>query len=365
MTSLIKDTTHWRKRAEETQVDALTAEVNRLTGEVNDLTDRNNKLTGEINSLTGEINNLTGEINNLTGEINNLTGEINNLTKMRNIVGGQIEPAGPARRGSPAQPTGPRRQRRARFLIVSNMRSGSTWLETALGALPDVATDYEIKWGVDYEPSAAHLLIDEASPTVAQLLAALETDAPVTGSKLVFEPADLHRSEFFKLRAKIGADVRIVHLIRSFREIFLSRRRGFFHRASADVPSKIGAHLKAAILAADADQAAQPSEARQVPPVNCYEELKVYLQNDVWAQQLGEAGLPYLRVGYSEISGKMTEIARFVGSEAMADAVADALSHPAVVKLSPIAPDRLVSNMAELEPLFEHFEVLRQHLLGG
>jgi LPS sulfotransferase NodH len=328
--------------------------------------DRNKALTAQVNALSAEVNRLTGEVNDLTDRNNKLTGEINNLTRMRNIVGGQIEARTAAGSGSPAHPTGSRRQRRASFLIVSNMRSGSTWLETALGALPDVATDYEIKWGVAYEPSAAHLLIDEASPTVAQLLAALETDAPVTGSKLMFEPDDLHRSEFFKLRAKIGADVRIVHLIRSFREIFLSRRRGFFHRANTtDVPRKIGAHLKAAILAADFGQAAQPSEARPVPPIDCYEELKVYLQNDVWVRQLSEAGLPYLRVGYGEIAGKMTEIARFVGSEATADAVGDAMSHPAVLKLPPIAPDRLVSNMAEIDPLFEHFEGLRQHLVRG
>jgi LPS sulfotransferase NodH len=328
--------------------------------------DRNKALTTRVNALTADVNRLTGEVNDLTDRNNKLTGEINNLTEMRNIVGGQIEARTAARRGSPEQqPAGPRRHRRASFLIVSNMRSGSTWLETALGALPDVATDYEIKWAIAYEPSAAHLVIDEASPTVAQLLAALESDAPVTGSKLMFESDDLHRSEFFKLRAKIGADVRIVHLIRSFREIFLSRRRGFFHRANIDVPPKIGAHLKAAIRAADFGQAGSPSEARPVAPVDCYEEMKVYLRNDVWVRQFGEAGLPYFRVEYDEITGKMTEIARFVGSEATPDAVADALSHPAVLKLPPIAPDRLVSNMAELDPLFEHFEGLRQHLIGS
>jgi hypothetical protein len=37
------------------------------------------------------------------------------------------------------------------FLIVSNMRGSSTWLQTMLVQLHDVVTDYELKWKLQYE----------------------------------------------------------------------------------------------------------------------------------------------------------------------------------------------------------------------
>jgi hypothetical protein len=51
--------------------------------------------------------------------------------------------------------------RRSKFLIVSNMRSGSTWLETAFGALSDVFTDFESECGVSYKPSIGHYVLTD------------------------------------------------------------------------------------------------------------------------------------------------------------------------------------------------------------
>ena len=77
--------------------------------------------------------------------------------------------------------------RRSKFLIVSNMRSGSTWLETALGALPDVFTDFEFKCDVTYQPSAVHYVLTEQTPQVTDVLEGMASTAPVTGSKFVFD----------------------------------------------------------------------------------------------------------------------------------------------------------------------------------
>jgi hypothetical protein len=38
------------------------------------------------------------------------------------------------------------------------MRTGSTWLETLLGALPDVVT--ELKWRPRYAPLAVHRVVE-------------------------------------------------------------------------------------------------------------------------------------------------------------------------------------------------------------
>jgi hypothetical protein len=69
---------------------------------------------------------------------------------------------------------------------MSNMRSGSTWLITTLGTLPDSATEYEVKWKVDYQPQPIHCVLNENSPTVAEIFDGFNHQAPIVGSKFVF-----------------------------------------------------------------------------------------------------------------------------------------------------------------------------------
>ena len=371
----------------------LTGERNELTGLVNALSNQVNALTGERNELTGLVNALTNQVNTLTGERNRLTGLVNELTGSCNALGSQIEaltnrnnaltaqisslakmehdPAGLQARRTGITPRlkpharlGAERQlRKAKFLIISNMRSGSTWLQTMLGALPDVATDYELKWGATYQASAAHYILNDSSPTVSEILERMDSDAPITGTKFTFDPIELTRLDFLSFHEKIGCDVRIIHLTRRFRDMFLSRRRGFYHQLDESGSTDVGRHIKAAVIDADVGKAAALSEPTSVSPVSCYEELKVYLQHDAWITLLREAGLPYLQVDYDNIADELPEITSFVGSTTPPERVNSVIAHPPVIKLPAIDGSRLIENLVELEPLFAHFEVLRELLL--
>ena len=83
------------------------------------------------------------------------------------------------------------RGHRSKFLLVSNMRCGSTWLTATLGALPDAVTDYEIKWKVNYPPHEIYYVLDEASPKISEFLDSLDPKSPISGSKFVFDPVEL------------------------------------------------------------------------------------------------------------------------------------------------------------------------------
>jgi hypothetical protein len=54
---------------------------------------------------------------------------------------------------------------------------------------------------------------------------------------------------------------------------------------------------------------------------------------------------------------------RFAGSGAPPAAVADALARPAVAKLPDFAGEEVIANLAELEPLFDAFAILRETLV--
>ena len=368
------------------QVNALTGQVNELTGQVNELTRERNDLVGRVNEVTGDHNELTREHNELTRQRNDLVGRVNSLTGERNGLVGQMAahhqrlqvlqrqlhasnapatpmPADAARGQHAATPAslGQPKPRRAKFLIVSNMRCGSTWLQTLLGSLDDVATDYEMKWAALYQAGPGHIMLDENSMPIGDILARFERDAPVVGSKLVLDPVELTRMDFDALRSKLSPDVRIIHLLRGYRDLFLSRRRGAYH--SLGTAAKVGAHIKEAIVKADVVRCGIPSIAVQVSPLECFEELKTYLQIDGMLAKLQVDERPYLRIGYGEIDARLPEIAGFIDSTVQPAAIAHALRNPPVEKLPPVAPERLVANIAELDPIFTQFDGLRSMIL--
>jgi hypothetical protein len=254
-------------------------------------------------------------------------------------------------------------QRRAKFLLMSNMRTGSTWLTTTLGALPDTVTDYEIKWKVEYPPQEVHYVLDEHSPSVSEILDGLAGDAPIAGSKFVFDPVDMTRLEFLKLKPKLLGDLRIVHLVRRYRDIFLSGRRGIFHHFNDASPWRVGDHLRSA-FGARPERLDRPAPPTHVSRSACYEQLRIYLQNDVLAASLSEAGVPYMLIGYENLPRRISEVVKFIGSSASPEVVSAVFTAPVTFKLPELPAAQVVANIAELDFLFEEFERLRAFLMG-
>jgi LPS sulfotransferase NodH len=251
-----------------------------------------------------------------------------------------------------------------KFLLMSNMRSGSTWLITTLGTLPDTVTEYEVKWKVDYQPQPIHCVLDENSPTVSEIFDGFDQQAPIIGSKFVFDLVDLSRAEFMKLRDKLRGDLRIIHLVRRYRDVFLSRHRGFFHQLNETASWRISDHLRGAIEAARPRKLEEPNEPGLVSRAQCYEELKIYLQNDVWASLVREIGVPYLLVSYERLHERLADIVKFIGSEATPELISQLVKTSVTVKLPQVPAEQTVGNIAELDALFEHFEQMRLYLLG-
>ena len=369
-------------------VNTVIAERNDLIEKVNALIRERNELTGQVNNLTGERNDLVGRVNALTADHAELTGKVHALNAERYQFIARIQAASFAaksasfaeyqpRNGAPVDPASPAGSaistsspatrtvatRKAKFLIVSNMRSGSTFLETLLGSLPDVYTDFEVKWLTPYTPAPTHYVIDKNGKAVSDFLAGLENNSPIVGSKLVFDEYCMTPAEFKYYWDRIGADVRIVHLTRNYREVFLSRHRGFFHKLNKGLEHSIGPHLKEAIINADIRLHSIQSP-RRINPVDCYHWLSSYLLNDAQIHAAREPEREYLLVDYSDIHRRISEIVDFIGSRATKKLIERSVSAPPTLKLPPINPMEVVSNIDELELYFEHFENLRGHLLG-
>ena len=352
------------------QVNALTEERNALVGQMNVLTEERNLLAGQVNVLTEERNALVGSVNELTGERNSLRSEIGvPIAADATIMHGVRATAGPAAPqcaadaiAAPADAVG--KPRRAKFLILANMRTGSTWLEALLGALPDVATEYEFKWQPRYMPLPSHIPLDPGSSQIGQILEEFQNEAPVVGSKLILDLDYISRAGFSSLCAKLDPEIRIIHLVRDLSAIFLSRRRGVYHRLNRGSEARLAPLLKAAILDADIDGGAIDPSPQEVAPLDCYEELCVYVRNDARIAQLSRTRRHYLLIDYRDIAERMTEIAGFAGSEAAPEIIAAVLANPPTAKLPVVRPECVVSNYTELLPLFEHFAAVRRRVFG-
>lgn len=357
--------------------DRLVNELNRLVGERNMLVGERNVLVGDVNRLTGERNELVGERNALVGERNELVGERNALTQRlaevqnahnEQILEDDIQGSGPPLRGlakgtDDARWPEPDRTASAssHFVIFSNMRSGSTYLQAALGSLPDVGVDFELKWGLAGVPSPVHIVLDSDPRSIREVLATVGPDmANVRGSKFVYDFRRLSRSEFRSLAGRL-AGTRIIHLSRNYGDVLLSSQRGFFHLAGDSDLEQLGENLRSAIDAArpSPEQAIEPAH---VKPDDCFRKLLVFLHNDLQMKSLA-ADFPYVRVDYSDLSERIPDLCRFVGSSAADEDITRVVISPAVLKLPSVPPESVISNVKELQPLFDAFETLRQSLV--
>src|SRR5262249_1984267 len=149
-----------------------------------------------------------------------------------------------------------------------------------------------------------------------------ESDIPVVGSKLVLDLDYISPTDFTGLAAKLSPEIRIIHLTRDLRSIFLSRRRGAYHRLNRNRAIRVSKRLKAAIKEADVDKPEVQPWAQRVATPDCYDELAIYVRNDARFAQLARTHRHYLRVDYGEIAKRWIEIARFAGSEAEPDVTA-------------------------------------------
>lgn len=229
---------------------------------------------------------------------------------------------------------------RARFLIVSNARAGSTWLEMMLGCLPDVAADNEFKWRPKYVPQPVHVVIPDGQFRCADALDRIAPDFPVVGSKLVLDPVEHAPDEYRALGRTIGPEIRVVHLSRSLTEVYYSWCRGVYHvvdkprlyhvleknRCDHGTPGRPPREtLKDIESCSDSATGYPNAGGRWVNPADCERDVKVLLAHEQWMAEFARSHPRSVRVDYADIPVAFPAIARHVGSRATGAEIADAL----------------------------------------
>ncbi|HUR53428.1 MAG TPA: hypothetical protein VMZ71_04830, partial [Gemmataceae bacterium] len=253
----------------------------------------------------------------------------------------------------------------SKFLIVSNARAGSTWVETMLGVLPDVAVDYEFKWRPKYTPAPVHVVIPDATFRCGDALARIAPDYPVVGSKLVLDPREHTPEEYAELRGTIGPDVRVVHLSRSLTEVYYSWSRGVYHVLDKDrcehwTHGRPPCEMLGAIDSNCGAMTSYPNAGGQrVNPDDCERDVKVLLAHEQWMAEFARTHPNFVRVDYAEVPELFPAVARFVGSRATVEQIADAVSRPPTLKILAPRFEDYFTNADELLAICQKYEARR------
>jgi len=271
-----------------------------------------------------------------------------------------------------------------KFLILCNARSGSTWLSTTLGSLPDVFTEYEFKWKpLNKTPVPLHYILDQPKIQISTILDSIDNHHPVVGSRLVLGPRYHSPEDFNAIKSCICEDLKIIHIHRSYEDILFSwagpedrfikaTGRSFKGKISEEIlndrtmnykkrniEQRIIDNLKLITLkslAQDTDHFVKLKKKKinYKQHLSNYENeladqalkkgkfffpkggssiyLRELLANDIWIKELAKTH-EYIRIDYVDIKDQFRKICSFIGSKASGKICEDVLQKPVVSKV--------------------------------
>lgn len=287
-----------------------------------------------------------------------------------------------------------------KFLIVGNGRTGSTWLETMLGCLPEVAVDYELKWNpIGYELPPHLRVIPNRPSGCGDLLLEIGGDHSIVGSKLILDKRLHSPSEYADLHATIDRDIRIIHLVRDYYDVVLSWYRGVYHVLNENATSEESDKSSEIYKSISGEKSStEPRFVEKLAYLVNYPrdylrtgdplpilqflnrhglgnfdttdremakfktDLEYCLANDMWAHSLCHSHPHYCSVRYSEIPQDFTSMTRFIGSNASESSIQEILDNPISKKLPPKDARLLCSSPERLKELCTEFNRRRDSL---
>ncbi|WP_105168797.1 hypothetical protein [Pseudoalteromonas sp. T1lg23B] len=247
-----------------------------------------------------------------------------------------------------------------KFLIISNGRSGSTWLETMLGQLSDVKVEYEFKWKPPYDPHPLHIRVDSKDFSCKKALESISPTAPIVGSKLVFDPRYHTDEELLELLETIDPEIKVIHLTRSYVEVFSSIMRGKpINILNDDVAVEEASILLKTLKSNSLDDKSESDNSpRTIDHGHCRRLMRNLLKNDLAVEKLRCRVTNFYSLDYSDIEAQFYALTQFIGSNCSQEDAMSVTKKPVTKKLPTKDIGEIVSNIEELQEVLElHDEI--------
>ena len=233
------------------------------------------------------------------------------------------------------------------FMVVSNGRTGSTFLIASLGALADVEVDFEYKWRKPPDADI-HRNIANASFNLKSSLNGITDRDCIKGSKLVFANHRRPRADGEELIRVFPEDMKIIHLTRSYWDIQLSAcARGYVHLPGPGLAKNAESILCKNLLKQGSNYHGDPP-LRDVPWTTDQIIIRMLgnFINDLNVFLLQKKVEKFYFVEYDDLESKLFDISSFIGSEASKADVQSLIDVPTVKKLPPISDSAIPNHVA-------------------
>ncbi len=269
------------------------------------------------------------------------------------------------------------------FLVLGNTRVGSSWLSSSFHRLPQVSCTREIRWWMPYQEEANrnHVYVDSTTRSIKERIDFGSAAAPpgklaVVGAKFKLDPYGFTLpAAFDALQSNIEDDIHLIHLRRSYLEIFSTLKAyGIRHLANQTFRKNFEAVVrdgqakpatvsrfystystplekKNVVLTVDGKvvpriagavaQLGEPETLVFCPIRDAIDDLLVLFFNDVFMLSLAAGRRNARVINYQEIDTKFFDIVRDLGITASREDCAALLKTAPTSKIE-VPGDRLV-----------------------
>ncbi len=244
------------------------------------------------------------------------------------------------------------------FLITSNARSGSTFVQTSLARLCGVFTDHEMLLKSSYPFDGTrplHVFVSEGW-SCKKFLTDLAPASRFVGSRLVLVGfGNHHINHMEELIGTIEPDIKIIHIRRNYFDCLKSSARGHYDvvEENREIPGMASSSLAQTTLWSTMREHAKTIQEIEAMSIGwrTLEQSAAFLvnlfTNDLMLVELGRRANESMCVDYEDIQDKFIDIARFIGCDASQEECDAIMNTPVTKKLPPI-PDAAVPNSSEL-----------------
>jgi len=247
-----------------------------------------------------------------------------------------------------------------KYLIVSNFRCGSAWLQSVLANLDGIFCDYEFRLSSPRWPiSPQHIIIEKGGKDVSELLDRNFDEEGIVGSRLLLEPRKYSEEEYQTLLDALDNDVKIIHVRRYYRDIISSiilNRAYLLSPSSEKDSSAVLTEIEKLLERGDYSEL-------KLSPTKCCSTIVSLSANDRFMQSL-ELGREYLSINYDEIEQEFSNIVQFLGGNIPSQKKFFAMVDSPIRKLPAEPFPKVLSHSRVVDVLqkFEQYQVLYYHL---
>lgn len=216
-----------------------------------------------------------------------------------------------------------------KFLIISNIRCGATWLQNILEKIDGIYCDNELRWLSPHPPKKHQIYLENRDFNLSKYLDEIAEDEKTVGTKLLMEIQRYKEDDLSKLSDKLDPEICIIHLHRNYTQTL----RSIILDQGYSIRSNEGEKKSNIIKELLKEKSHKTLKEQKISNTLCSAIVKSLYKNDLWISSLEEKHKSYLQIDYNEIPEKLLYLTQFLGIHTSSATTRSALNRSNFLKV--------------------------------